>query len=544
VQDFIDIFTTLMISLPLTSHRVLFRSYPHTFTTEEALQNMANLRLTQTNRMDDPKVVILLHNNVDFLQNPGRIVTTTTSTSFSIGRDMARSIGGQFVQARLVEAATDHRSASFDKDSAVWKITPKGMHVLQRFANRNGIAGATLSTLLANHTHTLNLIILERDDATDEILESASLIELIFRRFAGPTPNIKHNGRSRPESFGSSSSDHSVGGDQLEGYTGVPMREGRKVGDVVYQHCFTGQNALDWLLENCTTVRQSEAVHLASTFLRHNLMARCGVDHHRGSRESFDAGSYYILTERGKRMAGWTRKGGSNSRSNSHSPPSSSRPRKPQADEDSTSLVAAAASNGANSAPSNTGRSAPSSNNGRLPPKRDGSPAPRETSANRLQTILNDAAQLTLFREFLRNNFCEENLTFWKETGDFIRSVQHDQTIEQVKAGLATAFSHYNAFLAQGSPCELNLDHTLRLDLQNRMSRGVEDSEEAIRAALTEVVTLFERARNQVLRLMASDSVPKFVSSQAYQDLIARQAEQHVPETFAYITPPPEVDRS
>ena len=55
-QDFIDIFTTLMISLPLKSHRVRFKTYPFTFTTEEALQNMANLRLTQTNRMDDPKV--------------------------------------------------------------------------------------------------------------------------------------------------------------------------------------------------------------------------------------------------------------------------------------------------------------------------------------------------------------------------------------------------------------------------------------------------------------------------------------------------------
>ena len=56
LQDFIDIFTTLMISLPLKTHRVRFKTYPFTFTTDEALQNMANLRLTQTNRMDDPKV--------------------------------------------------------------------------------------------------------------------------------------------------------------------------------------------------------------------------------------------------------------------------------------------------------------------------------------------------------------------------------------------------------------------------------------------------------------------------------------------------------
>jgi GTPase-activating protein SST2 len=46
-----------MISLPLRSHRIRFKTYPFSFTTEEALQNMASLRLTQTNRMDDPKVL-------------------------------------------------------------------------------------------------------------------------------------------------------------------------------------------------------------------------------------------------------------------------------------------------------------------------------------------------------------------------------------------------------------------------------------------------------------------------------------------------------
>jgi GTPase-activating protein SST2 len=456
---------------------------------------------------------------------------------------MARTIGAQFVQARLVEPAIDAGSASFEKDKSVWRITPKGTHVLQRFANRNGIAGATLSTLLASHMTTLNLIILERDETTDEILESAGLIELIFRRFAGPTPNIKHHGRSRPDSIGSSSSDHSVGGDQtLDGYTGVLMREGRRIGDVVYQHCFTGQDALNWLLECCTTVKESEAERLASTFLKHSLIARCGTDFQRGSRESFDANSYYILTERGKRMAGWIRKGGSSSRSNSHSPPSTSRPRQLQSDEDSMSLVASAADNGTNSNPasSSVGRTqtAIRATNGVRDVER---PSARETSTAKLQQILNDPALLTLFREFLRQNFCEENLQFYRETGDFIKSVQHVESIEQVKAALATAFSHYNAFLAQGSPCELNLDHSLRLDLAARMSRAVDDNEQAIRAALAEVVTLFERARSQVLRLMASDSVPKFVQTWRYRQIYG---EEHLLESGAFVTPPPEVSRN
>src|SRR5579859_110313 len=324
-----------MISLPLKSHRVRFKTYPFTFTTEEALQNMASLRLTQTNRMDDPKVQTF--DSIAHFKNVGRIVTTTTSTSFSIGREMARTIGAQFVQARLVEAAVDGGSASFEKDKSLWQITPKGMHVLHRFANRNGIASTTLSTLLASNLTTMNLIILERDDISDQILESPSLIELIFRRFAGPIPNLSGIGRASiplRNSSGSNSSDASAQGDSVDGYTGVVMREGKRIGDVVYQHCFGGQDALNWLLECCTTVKESEAHHLAALFLKYGLICRITPEHHRQghAQDIFDINSFYILTEKGKKMAGWSR--GPMPRSGSQSPPIPNKIRKSQHDED------------------------------------------------------------------------------------------------------------------------------------------------------------------------------------------------------------------
>lgn len=461
---------------------------------------------------------------------------------------MARTIGAQFVQARLVEAAVDGGSASFDKDKSLWQITPKGMHVLHRFANRNGIASNTLSTLLASNLTTMNLIILERDDTTDQILESTSLIDLIFRRFAGPSPNLIHTGRlggsgSRRDSTGSSNSDNSGPGEHVfDGYTGVVMRDGRRIGDVVYQNCFTGQDALNWLLECCTTVKESEAHHLAAMFLKHDLIGRCGSEYQRGTREVFDRDSYYVLTERGKRLAGWTRGGGS--RTQSQSPPSTAKPRK-LPDEEAIGLVAAAADNGKRPG-SGSGNIKPAmirsgSSQKALNGMRDNERATtRETSTAKLQQILNDPALLTLFREFLRQNFCEENLQFYRETGDFIKSVRNVETIEQVKASLATAFSHYNAFLAQGSPCELNLEHSLRLDLAARMAKAVDDNEDAIRSALNEVVGLFERARSQVLRLMASDSVPKFVQTWRYRQIYG---EEHVNDHTALVTPPPETTR-
>ena len=47
-----------------------------------------------------------------------------------------------------------------------------------------------------------------------------------------------------------------------------------------------------------------------------------------------------------------------------------------------------------------------------------------------------------------------------------------------------------------------------------------DDDPESMRAALTEVVSLFEQAQMSVFKLMASDSVPKFVRDPRYANLL------------------------
>jgi GTPase-activating protein SST2 len=63
----------------------------------------------------------------------------------------------------------------------------------------------------------------------------------------------------------------------------------------------------------------------------------------------------------------------------------------------------------------------------------------------------------------------------------------------------------YNAFLAPGSPCELNIDHNLRNSLASRMTRAVGD-DEGMFQSLIEVEELFEEAQQSVFKLMASVS--------------------------------------
>lgn len=64
----------------------------------------------------------------------------------------------------------------------------------------------------------------------------------------------------------------------------------------------------------------------------------------------------------------------------------------------------------------------------------------------------------------------------------------------------------YNAFLASGSPCELNIDHSLRNRLASRMTRAVSD-EDSMLNSLREVVELFETAQVAVYKLMSSVSL-------------------------------------
>src|ERR1700753_3690054 len=115
-----------MVSLPLTPHRVRFTRVEHTFTSEEAMTNLGSLKFSQSNRMPDPK-------------DPSRIVTTTTTTTFSMAKDMARSICQRFVEARFIESADGKYQQIYNMKGSVWQLTPKGVTVLDRFCSRNGI---------------------------------------------------------------------------------------------------------------------------------------------------------------------------------------------------------------------------------------------------------------------------------------------------------------------------------------------------------------------------------------------------------------------
>ncbi|KAL4917259.1 regulator of G protein signaling domain-containing protein [Aspergillus aurantiobrunneus] len=456
-KDFMDLFSTLMVSLKLDSHRVRFTKYDHTFTSEEAINNLGSLKFSQSNRMPDPK-------------DPSRIVTTTTTTTFSMAKEMARSVCQRFVDARFIESVDGKYSHTFPLKGALYQLTPKGINILQRFCQRNGITARHVIDVLESPRNTMQLVNLERDTETDKLSHDRATIEVIFRRFAGQDgPNVKSS---------VSSSDSDSLSDYSNGMVGVKMARERKVGDKVFANTFTGKGAVDWLMDCSTTIEPRETVLIAELFVKYGLMTVLQEDRSIAQVENSlvafqpSKNAIYSITERGQRVCGWIAR--DKARETTYDPRS----------------------------------------------------IPRDSNNARLNHILQDPALRLLFREFLRFSLCEENLSFYIDVSEFTSQyhkydkVGHFKKSDAVRETLAAAYGLYNAFLAPGSPCELNIDHALRNSLASRMTKAVGD-DEAMLKSLQEVVQLFEMAQTSVFKLMSSDSVPKFLRDPKYAAILS-----------------------
>jgi hypothetical protein len=395
-----------------------------------------------------------------------------------MAREMARSVCQRFLDARFIESADGKQSKEFTMKGSVWQLTPKGIHVLERFCSKNGIQQKHVTELVNSPRNTMQLVILERDSATDKLSSDRSTIEVIFRRFVGQNgPNIKNS---------TSSADSDSLSEYKDGIAGVRMANERKVGSpprTVYQ-TFTGKAATDWLMDCCTTVDKRETTEIASLFLDQELiwcvqsdrayLAQFGQDKEREAKFQPTKNAIYQLSQKGKDVINMT-----------------SRERTSE-------------SEGTSSAAGRAGVS-------------------RDSNTQKLDKILTDAALRLLFRENLRDTHCEENLSFYLDVDEFLKSCRAaikanspsrskgnasatpQNNLDLVKETMASAYGIYNAFLAPGSPCELNIDHLLRNQLATRMTKAV-GQDGAMIESLREVTKLFEEAQTSVFKLMASVS--------------------------------------
>ncbi|KAJ1023489.1 hypothetical protein NDA16_003106 [Ustilago loliicola] len=647
-KDTHDLFATLIVSLELGTHRQYFKTYHNSFTTDEAAENLSHLKFSQSSRVPDPN-------------EPSRVVTTTTTTTFSMNRDMAKGICQHFMDARLIENAGDATNPIF-KDKGVYMLTPKGLHILERFITKNGINGDHLLKFFSSQPICMKLLHLERRASDDELLINTPVLEVIFRRFVGRSPNYE-----------SATGAHAKSGDHAEPAIdrtlGIEMADAQEKvkgrGYRTIKHTFNSMGALDWLCDFTTVCGKDEAAEIMAHFQRLDLI-HLAIDKSKREIEPYDdrdviirvedgrgatsdghfrchPKTFYSVTDKGRQVARWE---GADTPSSGVASPARDDSRTLAGDDSASThpikSVQYQASRESGSPGSQESRLArkPSSS-AKMRNDFASSPVPggaagigqglhdsssyssRDSNTNRLKNILDEPALRSLFREFLRQNFCEENLSFWLDVQDFKRcfsttssAVAVQTPIKEHKSGMGRrlgrsvtgalgsankdkadedgqgmsamekhqqdlinmAFVIYDTYLAPSSPCELNIDHNLRTELilyMNKilaeakitsasshtaspsasttqlsatltgsdMQHGhageaafIEERKAAVVAKririplhasqLQVVVRLYERIQDHVFRLMATDSVPRFIKDARFIQLV-RSVEEY-----------------
>jgi len=351
-----DLFSTLISSLPMNSHRVrTFTKVDQTFTSEEAMLNLASLKFSQSNR-------------IPVANSTTKWVITTTTTTFTMEKGMCRGMCQRFLDARFIEGADGKFYDRFPAKGVVWQLTPKGTAILKRFCDRNGLEEPHLMPLL--RSAQMQIVVLERDMETDQLSQDKTTCEVVFRRMCGVEgPNLKSS---------VSQSDSDSLSEYASGLVGVKMAKDRRVHDKIVPYTFTGKAASDWLLDCCTMVDRSEADELCQLFVKWQLMAPVIED--RNFVRQYPAATHfqptkyaiYAVTEKGQRVCGWLA-----------SPPSTNSEESTEAGKETNKM-------------------------------------PKDTNMNRFNMIMNDSALRMLFREHLRSSLCEENLNFWLEVHEFL----------------------------------------------------------------------------------------------------------------------------
>ncbi|XP_006137268.1 regulator of G-protein signaling 5 [Pelodiscus sinensis] len=116
-----------------------------------------------------------------------------------------------------------------------------------------------------------------------------------------------------------------------------------------------------------------------------------------------------------------------------------------------------------------------------------------------LEKLLQNAYGLAGFRSFLRSEFSEENIEFWIACEEYKKIKSPTKMAEKAK-------KIYEEFIQTEAPKEVNIDHgTKAVTMKNLVEPSASS---------------FNEAQKRIFALMEKDSLPRFMRSEFYQELI------------------------
>jgi len=188
-------------------------------------------------------------------------------------REMARGICQHFMDAHLIENAADLTSPSF-KERGIYMVTPKGTHMLERFITKNGISATHIAHIFAEQPIHVKMLHLERRSSDDEIIISKSVIEVIWRRVAGVSPNMtKLTDDELQQQLLSRWFNKPVKLEELNVEDGLVVRKIQKDDKKGDEFHFTALGLTNWLTEFTSCGGLDEAAELSGHLVRYGLIS-------------------------------------------------------------------------------------------------------------------------------------------------------------------------------------------------------------------------------------------------------------------------------
>ncbi|KAG0745531.1 hypothetical protein G6F62_003265 [Rhizopus arrhizus] len=588
-KDLYDMFSAVLLQTNLTDHRSLFRTYPYTFTTEEAVKVMSSLKFIHVLRQPDPS-------------NPSHQIATRTTTTFSMDATTAKNMLQFFLFARLIQNATDSTNWTV-KDKGFWCPTLKGKHVLEEFADYTQVE------------MTDNLIAaLNAPYMSPSVSGSTGGRIITLDRLTDHDDQITFSRANMTVAFKAMLSSLSMDALILDDVGGIERKNLAQ-----YQHTFLAVHCVEWLADRLTVMSREEAETIAAEFVLFGWIALV-LDKSDKSITTKDEGvsfkttrsATYYVTERGYIAAGWkipkeeiiqptsdlsfhsetssqtTTSSNHSNKNAKHKPiqPSESHIKfhSPEQREDlsvaeemkrvdsGTSLVEqlanASLSKDVSALPPDTPIRPPSMSFTDSSMSHGSTSSANKDSSHyytRLYNILETPLLRMYFRDFLKSNYCAENINFWVDHDRLVRnSFKSETTAEQ----LADCYSIYESYLSPNAEEDVNIDHTLRQEIISYVQNvfvpvphpprndkipyfttpilhhkpanpsdrflllppqaTVKQRTIIIRGVspdrcLIKLLSMLGRVNEHVCKMMAEDSVPKFVKTSRYKELQQHQ---------------------
>lgn len=322
-----------------------------------------------------------------------------------------------------------------------------------------------------------------------------------------------------------------------------------------YTHTFFGYQCFEWLMQYTTVVNRGEADMVAGELVLYGWIAHI-LDKSDLGNNTFDdsvlfrtsRNALYHITERGRLVLGWadSRSSAKSVSSTSSQKNSNGKTKKQQLQQALPQSLTSIYASGEHSRPASISNS-----------ETDVLTSTDDAAQFvRLRQILEDPLLRMYFRIYLKDNFCDENINFWVDYFAMRKKKKAQHTKNGLKDMVSDSYAIYDTYLKSKAVHEVNIDHTLRKNIDALVkstfsivyepkkhgnnsspsssappfaSPAVTPHSTATTAisvnaplaqCLHDLMKLYDQVNDHLCKMMAEDSVPRFLRTSKYQKLL------------------------